>query len=71
MTNNEKLFDLIMFDGAFNVQKAGNIMAQHYKRVTFTHCPAHAHVVSLNFQKIIKVCPYSNVSKFCKMVSDF
>ena len=50
------LFDLLMLDGAYNLQKAGQIMAQHYTCVTVTHSAAH--VVSLILGKIVKLEQY-------------
>jgi hypothetical protein len=63
----QKKIDLILFDGAGNVQKAGNIMSQYFPRATVSHCPAH--VISLIFDKVIKLQPYNDLSRFCKIVS--
>ena len=38
-------FDLCAFDGASNVQKAGQVLSQHYPRMTCIH--GAEHVVSL------------------------
>ena len=57
-----------MCGGAYNVQKAGQIMAQHYTHVTVTHCAAHD--VSLIFGEMVKLEPYCDMSKFCKIAND-
>jgi hypothetical protein len=64
---NKILFNVIAFDGASNVQKAGTIMAQHFPRVTVIH--GAEHVVSIIFEKIVKITPFKQYSHFCKMVS--
>jgi len=45
--------DLLYFDGASNVQKAGRILQEYYPRVTCLH--GAEHVVSLIFQDICKM----------------
>jgi len=64
---NKMLFNVIAFEGASNVQKAGMIMAQHFPRVTVIH--GAEHVVSIIFEKIIKITPFKQYSHFCKVVS--
>ena len=58
----------IMFDGASNVQKAGEIMRQHCPSATVEHGAAE-HVVSLIVEKFIKLPCFREVAKFCKCVS--
>jgi len=48
----KSLTDLIYFDGASNVQKAGRILSNHFPRVSSLH--AAEHVVSLFFSDICK-----------------
>jgi hypothetical protein len=47
--------DLVLFNGASNVQKAGKILAIHYPPITVVHCAEH--VTSLFFKDV-----YTNVS---------
>jgi hypothetical protein len=47
--------DLVLFDGASNVQKAGRILAIHHPRITVVH--GAEHVTSLFFKDV-----YTNVS---------
>ena len=57
----------IMFDGASNVQKAGEIMRQHCPSATVEH--GAEHVVSLIVEKFIMLPCFKEVTKFCKLVS--
>jgi hypothetical protein len=57
----------IMFDGASNVQKAGEIMRQHCPSATVEH--GAEHVVSLVVEKFIMLPCFKEVTKFCKLVS--
>jgi hypothetical protein len=47
--------DIVLFDGASNVQKAGRILENHYPRVTCVH--GAEHVVSLFFSDVAKTVP--------------
>jgi hypothetical protein len=47
---NKSLFNVIVFDGASNVQKAGEIMVQHFHQVTVIH--GAKHVLSISFEKL-------------------
>ena len=58
---------IIMFDGASNVQKAGEIMRQHCPSATVEH--GAEHVVSLIVEKFIMLPCFKEVTKFCKLVS--
>ena len=60
------VIDLLMLDGTYNVQKAGQIMAQHYTCVTITHFAAL--VVSFMFGEMVKLELYCDMSKFCQIV---
>ncbi len=42
--------DLVLFDGASNVQKAGKILAIHHPRITVVH--GAEHVTSLFFKDV-------------------
>lgn len=57
----------IVFDGASNVQKAGQIMAQHYPRAEVNH--GVEHVVALVMGKFVQISPLKEYSKFSKLVS--
>jgi hypothetical protein len=57
----------IMFVGASNVQKAGEIMRQHCPSATVEH--GAEHVVSLIVEKFIMMPCFGEVAKFCKFVS--
>jgi hypothetical protein len=50
---NHQFFDLILFDGAANVQKAGRIIEAKYSRATVLH--GAEHVVSLFFAYVSKL----------------
>ena len=57
----------IVFDGASNVQKVGQIMAQHYQRAEVNH--GVEHVVALVMGKFVQISPLKEYSKFAKLVS--
>jgi hypothetical protein len=58
--------DLIYFDGASNVQKAGGIISAYYPRVTCLH--GAEHVVSLFFSDISKLSPIKTFIRFYRRV---
>jgi hypothetical protein len=58
--------DLIYFDGASNVQKAGRILGAQYPRVTCLH--GAEHVVSLFFSDISKLSPIKTFIRFYRRV---
>jgi hypothetical protein len=62
------LFTQVSFDGAGNVQKAGNIMVKHYDRAIVTH--GAEHVVALVVEKFIRQDIFRHFSIFCKVVSN-
>ncbi len=64
----KNLFDLIAFDGAANVQKAGALMEQHFPRCTVI--VGIKHTVSLLFGKLMAVRPMLEMCKFAKLVSN-
>ena len=55
MKTRKGVVDLVLFDGASNVQKAGKILAIHHPRITVVH--GAEHVTSLFFKDV-----YTNVS---------
>jgi hypothetical protein len=60
------LVDLVYFDGASNVQKAGNIIGAHYPRVTCLH--GSEHVVSLFFGDLSKLSAIKAFIRFYRRV---
>jgi hypothetical protein len=65
---NKCLFDLLYFDGATSVQKAGVIISMHYPRCTVLH--GGEHVVSLVFDDIFKMDQFKLLITFHSKVSD-
>ena len=63
----KNLIDLVYFDGASNVQKAGNILSKHYPRVTVLH--GGEHVVSLYFSDLFKMEQFKSLIAFHSRVS--
>jgi hypothetical protein len=64
----KKLFDLIAFDGAANVQKAGALIQQHFPMCTVI--VGIEHTVSLLFGKVMAVRPMQEMCQFAKLVSN-
>jgi hypothetical protein len=62
----KKVVDLLYFDGASNVQKAGQILCAKYPRVTCLH--GAEHVVSLFFDDISKLPAIKSLINFYKKV---
>ena len=62
------LFDLIAFDGAANVQKAGSLMEQHFPRCTVL--VGIEHTVLLLFGKVMAVRPMHEMCQFAKLMSN-
>ena len=58
--------DLIIFDGARNVQKSGRLLSVHFPMVTCIHDPAHC--LHLDFGDIAKLLPVSLMCKFYRRV---
>ena len=59
------IVDLVLMDGASNVQKGAKILAIHYPRITVGHCAAH--LVSLFFKDVYTQCPlFFNLHQFSK-----
>jgi hypothetical protein len=58
--------DLILFDGAANMQKAGRVLATKYKRLTVLH--GAEHVMSLFFNDIFKIPEIRIFMKICKII---
>ena len=69
MLDPQKLWgDLIYFDGASNVQKAGTIISKHFPRCTVLH--GGEHIVSLYFNDIFKMHQFNMLIKFHAKVSE-
>lgn len=64
-----ELIDLVYFDGASNVQLAGEILAKFYPRVTCLH--GAEHVVSLVFNDIFQMPPFKMLLKFHNRVRKY
>jgi hypothetical protein len=56
--------DIVLFDGAANVQKAGRILEARYSRVTCVH--GAEHVISLFFSDFFKTEPGMLLTRLCK-----
>ena len=61
------LFNLIAFDGAENVQKAGALIGQHFPR--YSVIVRIEHTVSLLFGRVMDVRPMQEMCQFSKLVS--
>ena len=57
--------DLCLFDGASNMQKAGEILEALYPRITILH--GAEHVMSLYFNDIFKIAQICLFMKLCKL----
>ena len=62
------MFDLIAFDGAANVQKAGALIEQHFPQCSVI--VGIEHTVSLLFGKVMAVRPMQEMCQFAKLVSN-
>ena len=58
--------DLIIFDGASNVQKAGRLLSVDFPMLTCIHDPAHC--IHLFFGDVFKLLPISLMCKFYRRV---
>ena len=65
----KKLIDLVSFDGAANVQKAGRMLCETYPKCTVIH--GGEHVVSLVFGDICKLKVISNLIRINKLFYRF
>jgi hypothetical protein len=63
----KKIFDLIAFDGAANVQKAGALIEQHFPQCTVI--VGIEHTVSFLFGRVMAVRPMQEMCQFSKLVS--
>jgi hypothetical protein len=54
--------DLVIFDGASNVQKAGDILAVHFPRLTVLH--GAEHVVALFYQDLFEMPEFDVLKRF-------
>ena len=67
---NKELIDLVYFDGAGNVQKAGRVLRVHYPRITTLH--GAEHVVSLFFKDVCSLPPIKHlIHQYKKIYSLF
>ena len=62
-----ELFDLIAFDGAANVQKAGKLIEQYFPRCSVIK--GIEHTASLYFGKISALSPIRELNLFAGVVS--
>ncbi|KAL7503401.1 hypothetical protein ACHAXN_001196, partial [Cyclotella atomus] len=62
----KKYIDLITFDGAGNVQNAAKLLAIHFPRASIG--PAVEHVVSLMFDKVMRLRPISELCHIAKWI---
>lgn len=67
MDPRHELIDLVYFDGASNVQKAGKVLSKFYPHVTYLH--GAEHVVSLFFNDIFAMEPFHMLFNFHNKVS--
>ena len=56
----------IIFDGAGNVQKAGDMMESHFPCAIVTH--GTEHVTNIQFEKWVRITPIKEYAYFCKVV---
>ncbi len=60
----KNVFDILVMDGAGNVQKSGNIVAQHYPRITVVH--GTEHIIACFFKDAFdKVHELKNMAMTC------
>ena len=63
------IMDLLLFDGATNVQNAGQIMAARYPRLTVLHLHGAEHAISLVFGDLFKkVTEFKRMTNICRKV---
>lgn len=58
----------IIFDGAGNVQKAGDMIESHFPCSIVTH--GTEHVTNIQFEKWVRITPIKEYAYFCKVVSN-
>ena len=63
----KQYIDLVVFDGASNIQKAAQLLEEHYPKVTVQ--TGIEHTVSLIFGRLYHAAPIFALCKFAKMVS--
>ena len=61
--------DLVLFDGASNVQKAGDLLASSYPRICVLH--GAEHVMSLFFNNVFKYNELQSFIKICHIFYNF
>ncbi len=64
--NGKNFVDLALFDGAANMQKAGDILGIYHKRITCIH--GAEHVMSLYFSDLFKLPQIRIFMKLCKLI---
>ncbi len=64
---NQRQFDLVLFDGAFSVQQAGQTIVAQFPMVVVTH--GTEHVGSLFLVQVFKELQFQLMSKFVWIVS--
>ena len=64
----KELFDLVIFDGASNMQKGAELIAQHFPRVSTA--VGTEHVVSNYIGKIVQLSPAKQLCGIAKKVTD-
>jgi hypothetical protein len=64
---NKELIGLVTFDGTGNVQNAAKLLTLHFPRASIG--PAIEHVVSLVFDKVMRIHPINELCSIAKMVS--
>jgi len=68
-THTPKVVDLVLFDGASNVQLAGNILNAHFPRISVVHGAEHA--MSLFFNDLFKIPELQVFIKISRLVYKF
>jgi hypothetical protein len=63
----KQYIDLVVFDGASNIQKAAQLLEEHYPKVTVQ--TGIEHTVSLIFGRLYRAAPIFALCKFAKTVS--
>ena len=63
----KQYIDLVVFDGASNIQKAAQLLEEHYPKVTVQ--TEIEHIVSFIFGCLYHAAPIFAFCKFAKMVS--
>jgi hypothetical protein len=62
----KNVVDLVLFDGASNVQAAGQVLVACYPRITVLH--GAEHVISLFFSDIFQIAEFSDFIVICRLL---